>query len=91
MICDSSWTSARLARNIQRQRPRSGSRRKAAPKSPTNLTWRRRASYPELPGAVGEAESAIDAMDQADERRVAIILDRLERGAEIPVPRPPLP
>lgn len=52
--------------------------------------WCRRASYPELPGAVAEAASAIDAMDLADERRVEIILDRLARGAVIPVPRPPL-
>jgi hypothetical protein len=52
--------------------------------------WCRRASYPELPGAVAEAASAVDAMDLADERRVAIILDRLARGTAIPVPRPPL-
>lgn len=52
--------------------------------------WCRRASYPELPGAVAEAASAIDAMDLADERRVEIILDRLASGAAIPVPRPPL-
>lgn len=52
--------------------------------------WCRRASYPELPGATAEAASAVDAMDLADERRVAIILDRLARGTAIPVPRPPL-
>jgi predicted RNase H-like HicB family nuclease len=52
--------------------------------------WCRRASYPELPGAVAEAESAVEAMDAADERRVRIILDWLEAGIPIPVPRQPL-
>lgn len=52
--------------------------------------WCRRASYPELPGAVAEAESAVEAMDVADERRVRIILDWLEAGIPIPVPRQPL-
>ena len=52
--------------------------------------WHRRASYPELPGAVGEAESAVEAMDAADERRVRIILDWLDAGIPVPVPRPPL-
>jgi len=52
--------------------------------------WLRRASYPELPGAVAEAESAVDAIDGLDDIRVEIILDRLERGVPVPVPRPPL-
>ncbi len=52
--------------------------------------WLRRASYPELPGAVAEAESAVDAMEAADARRVQVILDRLGRGEDVPVPRPPL-
>ena len=52
--------------------------------------WRRRASFPELPGASAEADSAIDAMDLADQRRVEIILERLASGGMIPVPRPPL-
>lgn len=52
--------------------------------------WLRRASYPELPGAVAEAESAIDAIDGADDRRIQIILDRLDRGMRVPVPRPPI-
>jgi hypothetical protein len=52
--------------------------------------WLRRASYPELPGAVAEAESAIDAIDGADDRRIEIILDRLDRGMRVPVPRPPV-
>ncbi|HYW22547.1 MAG TPA: hypothetical protein VE953_00195 [Terriglobales bacterium] len=52
--------------------------------------WCRRASFPEVPGAEAEAESAIEAMDVADERRVKIILDWLDAGIPVPVPRPPL-
>lgn len=52
--------------------------------------WRRRASYPELPGAVAEAESAVDAMDEAELRRVRIIEDWLDAGIPVPVPREPL-
>ena len=52
--------------------------------------WYRRAYYPELPGAVAEAASPIDALDQLEEKRIQIITDRLARGLEIPVPRPPL-
>ena len=52
--------------------------------------WCRRASYPELPGAAAEAESAVEAMDGADQRRVAIILGSLSSGTPIPVPRPPI-
>jgi predicted RNase H-like HicB family nuclease len=52
--------------------------------------WYRRAYYPELPDAVAEAASPIDALDQLEEKRVAIITDRLERGLPVPVPRPPL-
>ena len=52
--------------------------------------WLRRASYPELPGAFAEAESAVDAMDLAEDRRVSIITERLSRGERVPVPRPPI-
>jgi predicted RNase H-like HicB family nuclease len=52
--------------------------------------WCRRASYPELPGAAAEAESAVEAMDVADEKRVSIILQSLSSGTPIPVPRPPI-
>jgi len=52
--------------------------------------WCRRASYPELPGAVAEAESAVEAMDEVDEKRVRIIEDWLDAGIPVPVPRPPL-
>lgn len=52
--------------------------------------WLRRASYPELPGAVVEAESAVEAIDAVDGKRVEIILSRLDRGLQVPVPRPPI-
>jgi len=52
--------------------------------------WLRRASYPELPGAVVEAESAVDAIDRVDDKRIEIILGRLDRGMQVPVPRPPI-
>jgi hypothetical protein len=52
--------------------------------------WLRRASYPELPGAVAEAESAVDAIDGADDKRIEIILRRLDGGVPIPVPRRPI-
>jgi hypothetical protein len=52
--------------------------------------WLRRARYPELPGAVVEAESAVDAIEGADDKRVEIILGLLERGLQVPVPRPPI-
>ena len=52
--------------------------------------WCRRAFYPELPGAVAEAESPIVAMDLLDEKRVQIITERLASGQPVPVPRPPL-
>jgi hypothetical protein len=52
--------------------------------------WLRRASYPELPGVVVEAESAVEAIEAAEDKRVEVILSRLERGLVVPVPRPPI-
>ena len=52
--------------------------------------WLRRASYPELPRAVVEAESAVDAIDGVEDKRIEIILDRLDRGMQVPVPRRPI-
>ena len=52
--------------------------------------WLRRASYPELSDEHAEAESVIEAIEAADDQRVKIILDLLDRGAPIPVPRRPL-
>jgi predicted RNase H-like HicB family nuclease len=52
--------------------------------------WLRRASFPELAGALAEAESVIEAIERADDLRSEIILDRLNRGLPVPVPRLPL-
>jgi predicted RNase H-like HicB family nuclease len=52
--------------------------------------WLRQASYPELPGCVAQAPSPIEAIDRLEEQRVRFILDRLESGQPVPVPRPPL-
>jgi hypothetical protein len=52
--------------------------------------WVRRAEYPELPDCWAEAYAAVDAIDQVEERRVERIREMLERGEQVPVPRPPL-
>lgn len=52
--------------------------------------WVRRASYPELPGAVAEAFSPLDAIEQLETMRRDLIMDLLQRGQTVPVPRPPL-
>ena len=52
--------------------------------------WVRRASYPELPDCVAEAWSPVEAIAQLEERRRYRIVELMERGEPIPVPRPPL-
>jgi predicted RNase H-like HicB family nuclease len=52
--------------------------------------WVRRAEYPELPDCYAEAFAAVDAIEKVEERRVQLIKEMLERGEEVPVPRPPL-
>jgi hypothetical protein len=52
--------------------------------------WVRRAAYPELPNCEAEAHSALDAMEQLERERHARIRELWNRGAPIPVPRPPL-
>ncbi len=52
--------------------------------------WLRRASYPELPGCVAEAPSALDAIDKLDEERRRLLRQLWDDGALIPLPRPPL-
>jgi predicted RNase H-like HicB family nuclease len=52
--------------------------------------WARRASLPELPGCSVQASSAEEAVELLDIARQTWIIDAYERGAEIPVPRPPL-
>ena len=44
----------------------------------------------ELPDCYAEAFAAVDAIEKVEERRVQCLKDMLERGEEIPVPRPPL-
>ena len=52
--------------------------------------WLRRATYPELPGCVAEAPSALEAMEQLEQERRRLLRQLWNRGAPIPVPRPPL-
>ena len=52
--------------------------------------WMRRASHPELPGCAVEGFSAVEVIEKLDELRVRRIMEMLERGEPIPVPRPPL-
>ena len=52
--------------------------------------WLRRAAYPELPGCVAEAPSALEAIDKLEQERVRLLRQLWDRGAPIPVPRPPL-
>ena len=55
-----------------------------------NGEWMRRASHPELPGCTVEGFSAVEVIEKLDEMRVRRIMEMLERGEPIPVPRPPL-
>lgn len=57
---------------------------------PRQSGWVRKLSYPELPGVEAEAESVLDAYDLLEEKRVKYILERLEKGENVYVPRPPL-
>ncbi len=52
--------------------------------------WLRRAAYPELPGCFAEATSAIEAIEKVDQERRRMLRQLYDRGAPIPVPRPPL-
>jgi len=52
--------------------------------------WLRRASYSELPGSVAEAASAVEAMEKLEQARLRLLRQLWDRGAPIPVPRPPL-
>ena len=52
--------------------------------------WLRRAEYPELPGCVAEAVSALEAIDKVEHERLRVLREMWDRGAPIPVPRPPL-
>ena len=52
--------------------------------------WWRRAAYPELPGCVAEADSAMEAIERLERERARLLEERVRRGEPIPVPRPPL-
>ena len=52
-------------------------------------TWRRYASYPEL-GVTSEADTPWEAQELLEEQRIRYIIDHVQRGEPIPVPRPPL-
>jgi hypothetical protein len=52
--------------------------------------WLRRAEHPELPGCVVEAPSALEAIDKLGQERLRLLRSLWDRGAPIPVPRPPL-
>jgi hypothetical protein len=51
--------------------------------------WLRRAEYPELPGCFAEAPSAVEATEQLERERRRFLRQLWDRGAPIPVPRPP--
>ena len=52
--------------------------------------WLRRAEHPELPGCCVEAPSAVEAIEKLEQARRHILRQLWDRGAPIPVPRPPL-
>ena len=55
-----------------------------------NGEWLRRAEHPELPGCVAEAPSAVEALEKLERVRLRMLRQLWDRGAPIPVPRPPL-
>jgi hypothetical protein len=52
--------------------------------------WLRRAEYPELPDCAAEAHSAVEALEKLEHERLRLLRQLWDRGASIPVPRPPL-
>ena len=51
--------------------------------------WRRYAEYPEI-GCRSEADTPWEAMELLEEMSVKYIIERVQKGEPIPVPRPPL-
>jgi hypothetical protein len=51
--------------------------------------WVRRAEYPEL-GCAAEAADAVEAFEELERQRLRLLRQLFDRGAAIPVPRPPL-
>ena len=52
--------------------------------------WLRRAAYPELPGCLAEAGTALEAMEKLEQERRRFLRELWSANAPIPVPRPPL-
>jgi hypothetical protein len=52
--------------------------------------WFRCAEHPELPGCRVEALSAVEAIEKLEQVRRSLLRQLWDRGAPIPVPRPPL-
>jgi hypothetical protein len=52
--------------------------------------WLRCAEHPELPGCRVEAPSAVEAIEKLEQARLSLLRQLWDRGAPIPVPRPPL-
>ena len=52
--------------------------------------WRRRASYPELPGCTVIGDSAVQIVEELDDLRERLIWQMMREGVPIPTPRPPL-
>ncbi len=53
-------------------------------------SWVRRATYPELPGCVAEADTPLDAVERLEELRVRSIRELIEDGRPVLAPRAPL-
>ena len=51
--------------------------------------WRRYAEYPEI-GCMAEAATPYEAMELLEEQRIKYIMEHVQNGEPIPVPRPPL-
>ena len=52
-------------------------------------TWHRYAEYPEI-GVKSEADTPWEAMEKLEELRIRYIVEHVQKGEPIPVPRPPL-
>src|SRR3954470_7938843 len=51
--------------------------------------WHRYAEYPEI-GVISEADTPWEAMEKLEEQRGRYIIEPVQKGEPIPVPRPPL-
>ncbi len=56
----------------------------------TDGEWRRRASYPELPGCEVVGDSPVDIIEKLDNLRERLIRRMVRDCQPIPTPRPPL-